>query len=309
MGRTITKDKYHNNRDELEKERRKLMDDVQLLTQELSEKVELETNDLEREQERNSNPDKLLKSQKEVTMNLKQDHNKIQTDITVAQNRIKDLDTRQLILNNSIADILKDKRKIDKYNMELEDKFHGRNVSDEQTKQRHKNEERKMRIKYQKMVENLKSQFVILFEKTADEEAKSKDCLEEKLKLEQELMDLKEDLEKIMKVQITEREELIKQRGKNSQLDSQQLMLDEEENLLKEENDKLLLDNEEKKKENKRLTTEIAQTIQRIEINNLLKEIDIEDLQLKAKANKEQNDNLHALVTKWNFITKEKNDV
>ena len=50
-------------------------------------------------------------------------------------------------------------------------------------------------------------------------------------------------------------------------------------------------------------------TIQRIEINNLLKEIDIEDLQLKAKANKEQNDNLHALVTKWNFITKEKNDV
>jgi hypothetical protein len=47
------------------------MQDVELLTMELSEKVELETNDLEREQERNSNPDKLLKSQKEVTMNLK----------------------------------------------------------------------------------------------------------------------------------------------------------------------------------------------------------------------------------------------
>jgi fructose-bisphosphate aldolase class 1 len=59
---------------------------------------------------------------------------------------------------------------------------------------RHKNEERKMRIKYQKQVESLKDQFVILYEKTADEEAKSKDVLEEKLKLEQELIDLKIDL-------------------------------------------------------------------------------------------------------------------
>ena len=77
-------------------------------------------------------------------MNLKQDHNKILTDITVAENRIKDLVTRQEILNSSIADILKDKRKIDKYNMELEDKISGRNVTDEMTKKRHKNEERKM---------------------------------------------------------------------------------------------------------------------------------------------------------------------
>lgn len=65
-------------------------------------------------------------------MNLKQDHNKIETDITVAQNRIKDLQTRQEILNNSIADILKDKRKIDKKNMELHEAIQGKNVSDEE---------------------------------------------------------------------------------------------------------------------------------------------------------------------------------
>ena len=202
MGRTITKDKYHNNRDELEKERRKITEEIQTATLEFSEKAELEQIELEKEVERNSDPSKLLKGQKEVTMNLKQDHNKIQTDITVAENRIKDLDTRQMILNNSIADILKDKRKIDKYNMELEDKISGRNVSDEQTKMRHKNEERKMRIKYQKQVEGLKAQFVILYEKTADEEAKSKDVLEEKLRLEQEMIDLKEDLQKISTVEI-----------------------------------------------------------------------------------------------------------
>jgi len=43
--------------------------------------------------ERNNDPN-LLKKQKESTMNLKQDHNKMVTDITVAENRIKDLETR-----------------------------------------------------------------------------------------------------------------------------------------------------------------------------------------------------------------------
>jgi hypothetical protein len=154
-------------------------------------------------------------------MNLKQDHNKILTDITVAENRIKDLVTRQEILNSSIADILKDKRKIDKYNMELEDKISGRNVTDDMNKKRHKNEERKMRIKYEKNVAYLKHQGVIFMEKIANEEAKSKEVLDEKLKLEQELLDLKEDLQKIIDKNAFNREELIKNKVKNSQLDSQ----------------------------------------------------------------------------------------
>jgi len=149
-------------------------------------------------------------------MNLKQDHNKIKTDITVAQNRIKDLGTRREILNTTIADILTDKRRIDKYNMELEDKISGRNVTEEMTKRRHKNEERKMRIQYQKNVDNLKINGVILMEKTADEETKSKDVLDKKLKLEQELLDLKEDLQVLSETHINNRDEIIKQRVKNS---------------------------------------------------------------------------------------------
>ena len=56
----------------------------------------------------------LLSRQKETTGNLKQDHNKIKTDITVAENRIKDLQTRREILNQALEDILRDKRKVDK---------------------------------------------------------------------------------------------------------------------------------------------------------------------------------------------------
>ena len=52
--------------------------------------------------------------QKEKTGNMQQDHNKITTDITVATNRINDLETRRDILYSSIQDLLKDKRKVDK---------------------------------------------------------------------------------------------------------------------------------------------------------------------------------------------------
>ena len=183
MGRSITKDKYHNNRDEIEKKRRKDLDTVQEDINMTSDKLEVERTLLEEEMERNADPN-LLKRQNETTMNLQSDHTKIKNDITVATNRITDLTTRKDMLNKSIAEGLKEKRRVDKHNMELEDKISGRNVTEAMQKQRHKNEERKMRIKYENNVDNLKRNGVMLMEKTADEEAKSKDLLDQKLKME-----------------------------------------------------------------------------------------------------------------------------
>jgi len=125
------------------------------------------------------------------------------------------------MLNTAIAEALKDKRRVDKLNMELEDKISGRNVTEAMQKQKHKNEERKMRINKEKHLDNLKRQGVMLMEKTADEETKSKDILDRKLKMEQELLDTKDELQKLTDLQQSNREEIVKQRVKNSQLDSQ----------------------------------------------------------------------------------------
>ena len=56
MGRSITKDKYHNNRDEIEKKRRKEIDLVQEDINATSEKIEIEQTHLEEEMERNADP-------------------------------------------------------------------------------------------------------------------------------------------------------------------------------------------------------------------------------------------------------------
>lgn len=128
----------------------------------------------------------------------------------MAENRIKDLQTRREILNQALEDILRDKRKVDKYNMELQDKISVRNVTDEMQKKKYRNEERKMRIQYEKKIVNLRQQGNILDAKISFEESRSKDVLEEKLKLEQELLDTKEVLKKLLDKQQLNREDIIK---------------------------------------------------------------------------------------------------
>ena len=53
-----------------------------------------------------------------------------------------------------------------------------------------------MRIKYENNLDNLKRNGVMLMEKTADEEAKSKDLLDQKLKMEQDKLDTEDELKK-----------------------------------------------------------------------------------------------------------------
>ena len=69
MGRTITKDKYHNNRDEQNKQRMREIETLKQEIVEISEQIEVEQAKLQEENERNADPH-LLKKQNEVTMNL-----------------------------------------------------------------------------------------------------------------------------------------------------------------------------------------------------------------------------------------------
>ena len=69
MGRTITKDKYHNNRDEQNKQRMREIETLKQEIIEISEQIEVEQAKLQEENERNADPH-LLKKQNEVTMNL-----------------------------------------------------------------------------------------------------------------------------------------------------------------------------------------------------------------------------------------------
>ena len=91
-------------------------------------------------------------------------------------------------------------------------------------------------------------------------------------------------------------------RVKNSQLDSQKEMLEKEQKLLGEANTKLKADNDKLEKDNEKLISEVQTTIQKIDINYLLKEIDMEEYKLISETNKQNNFVLQNMLTKWKFV-------
>jgi hypothetical protein len=182
---------------------------------------------LEEEVERNGDS-KYAAKQKVLAASLDGDVRAIDTNIAVAVARKTDLENRRVMLLDQIKTLVVEKRAIDKKNFELDQKLQGKDLTDDQLKQKQKNEERKMRIKYEKSVLNLRSLGVQMMEKIAKEELKSKDILETKLKLEQSLLDLKEDVKKADETFNNNREELIKLKVKNSQLDALTTQLTEE---------------------------------------------------------------------------------
>lgn len=145
--------------------------------------------------------------------------------------------------------------------MELDDKVADRNVSDFERRRKVKNEERKMRIKLQKNLDTLKKEGMHLVDRGGDEEAMSKDVLDEKLGLEQDLTDLNEALSAQLEHQQSDRDELIKHRVKGSQLDTQVEMLTIEEGQLDDQNQKLTEDNEKLTNENQIIDGKIKELI------------------------------------------------
>jgi len=138
-----------------------------------------------------------------------------------------------------------------------------------------------------------------------EEENKAKDMLDEKIKLQQTLMQLSEDLNDARLLAAKHREEIIKLQIKFSQLQSLEEKSKVELQTLVEENDFYKKKNAEFEADNEKLNKEIMAYIQKIDINSLLKEVDIEDLRLLAQNNKMMTSALHQMLTKWETIQKE----
>lgn len=56
-------------------------------------------------------------------MQLKQDSNKVKIDISIAESRIKDLEGLREMTMSQLKDIISEKRKVDKENVDLDQKI------------------------------------------------------------------------------------------------------------------------------------------------------------------------------------------
>ena len=303
MAREIQRNKMFNKKDQDRKAKKEQADKLAAIIKDLNK--DIEEHDVKLDMEKRRLDDRsLLKKQMEVTMQLKQDFNKVNIDISIAESRIKDLEGLREMSLSQLKDIIAEKRAIEKDNEEIEVKIAGKGVSEQEQKAKQFDAEREQ---LKKISNSLKFQREVasdLMERLKEEETKAKDMLDEKIKQQQQLTQDNVDLSEAKLVAEKNKEDIIKMRIRLSQLISQEEKMKEELEKLKKENEFYVKRNAEFEQENAELQKEIALTIQKIDINSLLKEIDIEDMRLLAQSNKQMNQALHSLINKWETIQK-----
>ena len=123
----------------------------------------------------------------------------------------------------------------------------------------------------------------IVLEQLKDEEKKCKDMLDLKITAEQELELCEEDAKIMKNRRIVNKEDIIKQQLKLSQLKSTKKRLIAEKEVFTVDNAHLIKENEKFELDNSKLEVQIHELIQRIDVSTLLKEIDMEEMSNLAR--------------------------
>lgn len=129
----------------------------------------------------------LLKKQQEVTMQLRQDNNKVNIDNSIAQSKINELEGFKEMTMSQLKEIIADKRKVDKENSELEIKIQGRGLSEQEQRAKQLDAEKEQILKVRASLKFQKETATNLMTRLTVEETKGKEMLDERIKLQQEL--------------------------------------------------------------------------------------------------------------------------
>lgn len=221
-----------------------------------------------------------MQRKKNERNNHYQARNKLTTDLKVATSRIDDLKARRDILMDTLYEFMQEKRRLEKENMENDDKLTGRNLTELDAKEKYAEEEQKMYIGLKENHFNMKLNGNAIHGCMTEEENRGRELLEWKLDKEKEYLDLTEHLEKLKETAKKQREQVIKLRVQKSELETADKFLNEEN---KETDEKVALlekDNEETVAQNDEMKAKIHATIQRININDLLRGVDLEDMKM-----------------------------
>ena len=211
-------------KEKAQKDKKEERDGLHLDVEELNQKIfdyswdnHLETKRLKDRQ--------LTKKAQQETNQARQEHNLVEIDISIAQSRIKDLENQKNMSNSQIEDILTEKRKTDKENLELEYKIQGRGVTDADQRAKFTRAEEKMKMQLEHSIQGETDRSEMMLEQLKEEEKKCKDMLDLKITAEQRLDDIADHAREMKAKRTANREDIIRQQLRLSQLKSQKKRL------------------------------------------------------------------------------------
>ena len=141
------------------------------------------------------------------------------------------------------------------------------------------------------------------------EEKKCSFMLDLKITAEQTMDRTQEDAKEMATRKMVNKEDIIKQQLRLSQLKSQKKRLTAEEAVLTKDNEITIKENTKYEADNEKLQREIMTLIQRIDVSTLLKEIDMEEMRHLANQNINMNMAFQSLLMMWEAIKIQESDV
>ena len=265
----------------------------------VTEKTLLELDSLEKKYAGN----RKLKMIEQENLDLLQQITKLQQSCNTAQTKISELTNAQNINKKFLFEEEKERDKYLEENNRLNEEMDNLSkMNDERMKEAIKDYEDKQKVILKNQSNNAEKKMELLLTKYKDAEANARALLEQKNKLLQELAKLDADI-KEFNIQNTEiKNEIVETKTNINQTDD---FLNSNKEILNElirENERLNSENDELEQNIKKTKIDIDEIQQKIELNAMLKDIDVNELKVLSQNNAIVNNNINNLLTKWDKV-------
>ena len=265
----------------------------------VTEKTLLEFNSLEKKYEGN----KKLKMIEQENLELISEITRIQQKCNAAQTKINELINAQNINKKFLFEEEKERDKYLEENNRLNEEMDNLGkMNEERMKEARTDYEDKQKVILKNQSNNAEKKMELLLTKYKDAEANARAKLEEKNKLLQELALLNANI-KEYEIQNNElKNEIVETKTNINQTDD---FLNSNKDILTEliqENERLRNENDELEQNIRKTRMDIEQIQQKIELNAMLKDIDINELKVLSQNNAIVNNNINNLLTKWDKV-------
>ena len=211
--------------------------------------------------------------------------------------------TKIFVINNyDYNNILKMNIKVRKEFLENIELDNLSKLNEEKLKEKVKESEAKQILVIKNQISNSELKMGLLLNKYKEEEATARNLLEEKNALMQKISNIKEDIDNQTDTEGKTKAEIIEVKNNINQLN--ELINDNTAQLevLQTENNKLNEENEKYEKDIKDLRIKIDELQQKIELNSMLKDIDIGELKMLTQNNDIVNNSINNLISKWDKV-------
>lgn len=229
--------------------------------------------------------------------------NKLDRELHMSQAKITELENMRELNLKYIRDEALNRKIHEKENIKLNDELENLGkLNEENLRIKVKENEQKQLLIIRNQIKNSEHKMNTFLNHYKEAEKEARDLLEEKNITQQKLAQLIEETDSQFGLEHQQKDKII-----NLSNEIDELELQSRDNLIKvehteQENLNLITNNDKLESEIKNNRIKLDEIVQRIELNNILKDVDINELKMLTQNNAVVNNSINSLMIKWDKV-------